>query len=660
MFARILICAGISMILFAGCATPGKDSFGTARELEKQQRYEDALSVYEEAVTMEPGNAEYRGALNSIRSLLASQTLENAKKQISITPLKYDNLSNAQGFVDKALKIDPANAEAKRMADSLKSLMESMVKKAESSYAAGMKALDEKDWLTALDRFREIRVYYPGYLDAATKASSTESSAIAFYMKEAERQRASGEVEALIKTLNIVLAIQPGNQQIIAALKDVKANNTAAAALDEAEKYAAENKWEIVTRDIKRARTLNPTKEENDRTNKIYADAGAKLIAKVAEDIENNALYSAYTNAMVAFEFNPRLAKESVFDELKDEMTTKVDELEEAGFVGLALYWSECVLKVSGPNREINQKIQTLKDMLRQRVTKKIAIMDFNTPANNPDAGRLVTDSLLSYMTRNTSSDVKILARDILGALIKEIEFGQAGLYDIESAKKSGKLKGTDIFIFGSLLQYNVELNKEEGQKMVVAKVGVERDPNPHYTAWAAANPRPSEEDRRFAPPPFTERDKTETIRYKVGSHRKTASVTISFRVVDVESGEVVITKTLKSKKEATGNYSEGVESAGIPYQKLELPSDTELLEKAVDDAIADLGHQVLSRFQNLQEKYLNDAEKLKKRGETEPVAEKYMDAIITEELKNIKSPVTENARRELDLLLKQAENYPI
>ncbi|MBI5484122.1 MAG: hypothetical protein HY888_06640, partial [Deltaproteobacteria bacterium] len=69
---------------------------------------------------------------------------------------------------------------------------------------------------------------------------------------------------------------------------------------------------------------------------------------------------------------------------------------------------------------------------------------------------------------------------------------------------------------------------------------------------------------------------------------------------------------------------------------------------------------QVLSRFQNLQEKYLNDAEILKKRGETEPVAEKYMDAVMAEEVKNIKSPVTETARRELDRLLKQAENYPI
>jgi hypothetical protein len=115
----------------------------------------------------------------------------------------------------------------------------------------------------------------------------------------------------------------------------------------------------------------------------------------------------------------------------------------------------------------------------------------------------------------------------------------------------------------------------------------------------------------------------------------------------------------LKSKKESVANYSEGLDLAGIPSQKMDMASDTDLLEKAVDEAIADLGHQVLSRFQNLQEKYLNDAEILKKRGDIEPVAEKYMDAVMAEEVKNIKSPVTEKARRELDRLLKQVESYP-
>jgi curli biogenesis system outer membrane secretion channel CsgG len=654
----------IALLLVAGCAGQGTKSFEDARSLENVKRYDDALSLYEEAVSKEPTNLDYSTALKSIRTRLARQNLESAKEQINVVPLKYDNLRNAQEFVDKALKVDPENSEVKTTLDSLKGQREAMEKKAEVSYAIAMKALDAKEWLTALGHFREIRSYYPSYLDVSTKISVTENNAISFYLKEADRYKANDNVEALIKNLELGLTIQPENRLIIAALKDEKLRNTATAALNKAEKLAQENRWDLVQLYLKRARALSPTQEENERLNKLYADGGASLMAKAAEYLQKKVLYSAYINCMAAFNFEPASFKTPEADELRNkliaEMTAKADELEGVGFIGLALYWSECAFQVSGTQKDLYQKIQGLKDKIKQRVIKKIAIMDFNPPTSNPDAGRLVTDSLLSYMTRNTSGDVKILARDILGALIKEIEFGQAGLYDIESAKKSGKLKGTDIFIFGSLLQYNVELSKEEGQKLVVAKIGVERDPNPHYTAWANEHTKPSDEERRNAPPPFIERDKTETIRYKVGTHRKTANITISFRVVDVESGEVVITKTLKSRKEATGNYSEGVEIAGIPYQKMDLASDTDLLEKAVDEAIADLGHQVLSRFQNLQEKYLNDAEMLKKRGETEPVAEKYIDAIVAEEVKNIKSPVTEKARIELDRLLKQAEGFPI
>jgi len=650
--------------MVAGCAGQGKKSFDDARSLENVKRYDDALALYEEAASMEPTNLDYTMALKSIRTRLALKSLESAKEQLDISPLKYDNLRSAQSYLDKAFKVDPENKEVTTALESLKKQREAMERKAETSYASAVKALDAKDWLTARDNFREIRSYYPAYLDLATKISFTENNALAFYLKEADRHKADDNVEELIKNLEQGLAIQPDNRMIAEALKGEKSKNTAATALDKADKFALENRWDRVQIYLKRARALNPTKEEQERLNKLFNDGGARLIAKSAADLQNKALYSAYVNCMSAFNFDAAAFKSAEADELRtklvSEITAKADELEASGFIGLALYWSECALQVAGSQKELYQKIQGLKDKVKQRVIKKIAIMDFNPPTNNPDAGRLVTDSLLSYMTRNTSGDVKVLARDILGALIKEIEFGQAGLYDIESAKKSGKLKGTDIFIFGSLLQYNVELSKEEGQKLVVAKVGVERDPNPHYTAWAAEHSKPSEEERLSAPPPFIEKDRTETIRYKVGTHRKTANITISFRVVDVESGEVVITKTLKSRKEATGNYSEGVEIAGIPYQKMDLASDTDLLEKAVDEAIADLGHQVLSRFQNLQEKYLNDAEILKKRGETEPVAEKYMDAVVVEEVKNIKSPITEKARLELDKLLKQAEGYPL
>jgi tetratricopeptide (TPR) repeat protein len=650
------------ILITAGCAGPGRESFETARKLDAQNRFEDALSMYEDAVSKEAGNAEYRSGLEKVRKQLASGYISAANRQLEKMPATYDLLRSAQSSIDKALRTDPESSEAKTASARIKSEMDRMVKKASDSYSQGTRALESRDWRTALERFREIRTYYPGYLDLPNKIAATESGAAAFYLKEAENARKEDNVEALVASLESALVFQPGNSQLASLLKETKEKNTASVNLAKASTLAAEGRWEKAGVYLKRASALNPTQAEKDRIASLYSTGGANLMDKAVAAIASRHIYTAYLNVMSAFEFSPSSFNTPKADAIRGNLITaimaQVDPLDTAGHTGLALYWAECAYKVSGPNKDVQARVRGLKDKLKQRVVKKIAIMDFNPPGNNADAGRLVTDSLLSYMTRNAGGDVKILARDVLGALIKEIEMGQAGLYDIESAKKSGKLKGTDVFIFGSLLQYNVEKNVEEGQKTVIAKVGVDRQPNPEYTVWANANPNAAAGARGNAPPAFIERDRTETIRYKVAAHRKTAFVTISFRGIDVESGEVVITKTLKSRKEATGTYSEGVDVAGIPYQKLELPSDNDLLEKAVEEAISDLGQQVLSRFQNLQESYLNSAEMLKKRGDNDAALEKYMDAVMTEEVKNIKSPVSEAARKGIDRLLKQSENH--
>jgi len=660
MYQRKKILMGLAILLAAGCASPGRDSFDIGREMEKQQRFEDALPLYEDALSKDAENQEYKSAIFSVRQRLVKRLLDSAREQMNASPLRYDNLRSAQIQVGKALKMDKANADAISLSESLKGQSDAMLKKAESAYAQANRAIESKDWIGALELLKGIRSYYPNYLDLVIKIPATEGNAVAFYLKEADRLKTKDDTDGMIKNLEAALALQPSNAQLAAVLKAEKARNNASGNLEKAEKFAKENRWDRAGVYLKRAQLMNPGPAEKERIKKLVDEGTRKLLAKASADLRRKALYTAFIELKSVQEFNPAGSRGVEAVQLRKhllaDMSRKIDALEAAGHLGQALHWAECASELAASRKEFQHKLQLLTGKVRQRVIKKIAIMDFNPPANNTDAGRLVTDSLLSYMTRNASGDVKILARDVLGTLIKEIEMGQAGLYDIESAKKSGKLKGTDVFIFGSLLQYAVEKNVEEGQKMVVAKVGVDKDPNPQYNAWLAANPNPSESDRRNAPPVFIERDRTETIRYKVATHRKNANVTISFRVIDVESGEVVITKTLKSKKEAVGTYSEGVDVAGIPYQRLNLPSDAELLEKAVDDSISDLGHQVLSRFQNLQENYLNAAEVLKKRGDIDAAIEKYVDAVVSEQVKKIKSPVTENAMKELHTLLQMNE----
>ena len=78
------------------------------------------------------------------------------------------------------------------------------------------------------------------------------------------------------------------------------------------------------------------------------------------------------------------------------------------------------------------------------------------------------------------------------------------------------------------------------------------------------------------------------------------------------------------------------------------------MLDKVTEEVVAELSREVMSRFQNLQIQYSNAAELLKKKREYEKAVEKYIDVIHMEEIKNILGPLSENARREIEQLLRQ------
>ncbi len=283
-------------------------------------------------------------------------------------------------------------------------------------------------------------------------------------------------------------------------------------------------------------------------------------------------------------------------------------------------------------------------------VIKKIAVMDFTSPSSNAEAGRIVTDSLLSYLTTNATSDVKILARDVMGAILKEIEMGQAGVYDTERAKKAGKLKGTDIFIFGSVLQYNVEKQTSEGQKMTNVVVAKKLVPNPSYQMWLMSQKGSASDPN--APPATIEEEIRETVRYKVGTEKKRAFIRVSYRLIDVEGGEVIATRNIQKVKEVSDDFSEGIPQANIPYDPLQIPADTELLDLVTQDIVTDLGKQVLGYFSSPQTLYMRTAETLGKKRDYEKAVEKYIDAITLEEMKNITGPLTTRANQEIDLIM--------
>ena len=660
-----LAAVALVTVSFSGCApSAGMDSFGRGLSLQSQHRYEDAIAMYEEALAREPDNARYDVALKSAKAALAGKHVDSARSILNEGQVDFAKLNSSLDQIDKALALEPSNPVAQEMSNSVKTQMNVMVKRAEELYASATKAAELKAWPVAVESLTEITSFYPGYLDLATKLAQAKEEGCAFYIREAQALQAAEDYSSALKSLGTAQELQPDDQRVPGLMAHLNEQNTPQNYLAKAQAYVKSGECDLALNSIQKAKNLDPPRETLSGIDRLHKEAAAGLIKNVEQDLASKNLYNAYNSFVSTLRFDADAVNRPRVKDLRDRlvvaMLERAQAYEEINRFGNALVWQEKAQRLTD-NNEVIQKTQALKEKVRQRVVKKIALMDFTSPTASQDAGRIVTDNLLSYLTRNSSGDLKILARDVLGTLLKEIEMGQAGLYDIESAKKGGKLKGTDVFIFGSVLAYDVEKNLDEGLKMVNAVVGTRTVPNPAFQEWQRRHSDPSEKERLNAPPQSIKEEINEIIKYKVATHKKTANVNVSFRVIDVEEGEVIITKTLKNKLEVSDTYSEGVEFAGIPYKPLVLPSDTELLEKVVESTIAELGYAVLSRFQNLQVLYSKSAENLKTKGNPEMVIERYMDAITAEEIKNSPSQITETAKSEIELQLKSiSKEIPI
>jgi curli biogenesis system outer membrane secretion channel CsgG len=590
----------VILIALSGCAGPGQESFNQAQEFLKQNRLEEAIARLEQAVVQEPGQPEYKKALLEATSLLERRRLEALNRRADLV-------------FTEAAKDEAANK-----------------------------------WATAVKKLREVRSFHPTHPDLAARLTKAETQGLGYYQKGADKAKATEDWGDVARYLAQAQEIAPGQPAIAAGLKEAREKDTPSYYLSRAEFFSRQDAWDRVLIFLPKAAAADKDGANTRPILGLNLAAAQYYMNRATKD--KRRLYPAYVSVSMLLHAKDNPQVRVLIDQLLSLMYNQAEAYEKAELVGNAYAWYDRVNRMRPDYKEVFTKLQILKDRLRERVIKKIAVMDFTSPTSNAEAGRIVTDSLLAFLTTNATSDVKILARDVMGAILKEIEMGQAGVYDIESAKKAGKLKGTDIFIFGSVLQYNVERQTSEGQKMANVVVAKKMVPNPSYQMWLMSQKGTSSDPN--APPATIEEEIRETVRYKVGTEKKRAFIRVSYRLIDVEGGEVIATRNIQKVKEVSDDFSEGIPQANIPYDPLQIPADTELLDLVTQDLVTDLGKQVLGYFSSPQMLYVKTGEALTKKREYEKAVEKYIDAITLEEMKNITGPLTTRANQEIDLIM--------
>jgi tetratricopeptide (TPR) repeat protein len=198
----------LSMVIY-GCATPGGDSFKLGQELAKNNRLEEAIAMYEDALAKDPKNAEYQNTVKKAKETLSAKHVEKAKATLANRPLTYEQARLSYQEAEKALRLTPENPNAASVAKQTQSELDRIGKMAETKYAGAIKAIERNEWAVGVKQLRELNAIYPRYLDSASKLRQAESDGVSYYLKEAERFKKEEDWEKVTKLLLSAREISP-------------------------------------------------------------------------------------------------------------------------------------------------------------------------------------------------------------------------------------------------------------------------------------------------------------------------------------------------------------------------------------------------------------------------------------------------------------------
>lgn len=649
----------VIIVFLTACASSGKDSYLQGEEQSEMGYWEGAIVSYRDALAQEPNNKRYQKSLRKAEQEVAKKYYERAVNIWAGAAVKdYQVITSAMASLDKAMELDPENAAIRELHSQIDSKKQELAAAAKRAYENGVAALDKQQWLEAVTNFRKVNAIYPKYEDTEDKLATAVSAGSEAYYKEGvsavQREDWKGALTAFAKVMNL----NPTYKDTQALLDQVRDNDNPLYFFRRAEEMASANEWDRAIHFYETALSYLPD-DPNIQTqlDKAKLQAGRYYFKQANQHSKENRLYRANQEYQKAMLYSPTMASSLFFKESLNSHSKKLfQRAAKYGGVkkyGNALAWYWQLNQINPGYPELFYKMHTTEDMIKKRLKKVIAVFDFSSPSYSPDAGTTASSNLITYLFNNSSGDIRILARQDLQSILTEVKLEQAGVVgNMTAIRRVGRKTGIDIFIVGNVLLYKTEKDVSKGSKVAKIQIGTKVKDNPDYLIWKAKNPKPTKEQLTAAPPAVVEIPEYRYESYTVGRNKMRAAFHVYYKVIDAKKGEIIATDTIKRNAEVADDWNDGIPEAKIPFNPLELPTESELLEQVTEEAVRDLALVILEPFKRLQTTYFDEADILLKRRQNEAAIEKYMNAIYDERIKGIESPISRKSNEVIDQLL--------
>ncbi len=646
------VAIAISLLLWA-CAT-GKKQFDIGMELQKAEKYEESVAYLEQALKLQPQSKPYLKALADVKAEWIQQLVAQGSEALKALPLTMMDINKAAANLAQARLVEADSPIVKNFAGELKAARQALLSDVKKSYDQAKQYVNDEKWLQAYFNLQQIQNRFSGYEDTLTLLNQIATEGANAYYEQARGLFEQNDFKGAIDFLRKALSIKADHRLARDLLELAEQRDNKTYFLDQAQISVTKQQWDQAMLMLTKAQSYDPADPElQDHIHRIQASAGDFFIQSAWRELNGGMLKKAMENYKQAKKYAVDPLSGEI-DKLQTELCSMAsyisESFKEQGKLGSAWFWYKQIGTINPEYPQIFYLTQEMEDNIKQRVMKSIAVFDFSSPSNHQDAGIIVANNLITYLFKNSSGDIKILERENLKSILEEMQLGQSGVVSQNSAKEMGRVYGIDVAIMGSVLLFKVDASTSEGAKTVRYQIGERIEDNIDYLNWKAKHPDPDAEEVAQAPeakikvPVIVEKE------YIVAHHKKIAFVQISFRIVDVITGENIQVKTIERKQLAEDEASAGLAEAGVKFDSMEIPTDTELLQNLAEEVVAELGREVLKPIQNLQKTYFQQGEQNLRRRDNLEAAERFVNAIFNEKMKRIEdSPLTASAMKHLD-----------
>jgi hypothetical protein len=314
------------------------------------------------------------------------------------------------------------------------------------------------------------------------------------------------------------------------------------------------------------------------------------------------------------------------FLEMLDKRYTKAFA---AGEFGAAWGYLSVMTEFGPTTPQIRQKQRKTRDEIVRRAVRGLTAYPFEDPASSQaKVGDAVSSKVVQHIFRTIPNDVSIVEREQLERILDECKRTQT----------CGELDTADFIVQGTILDAKVETTAKVGRETRRVVTGQETATNPDHTRWMSL--REKDRDKTPEPPRTIRRDVTEDVTIEVNNVRKVGIISVSYRVVDANSGRVLFTDSIQTKQEFQDEGRQGVQLGNFKQETdfVELPPDIEILSGAggLSDKISEeIGIKLVDFLQDPEDQYSADAERFVLEGDYLSAARKAAYSIVLRERKS-------------------------